>query len=174
MSCRIGVTTLCLFLSLNSFWVVAQEEPEILPDTIEKAFKNPGIQKMVVLSTKINPFYLRGDFDADGTMDYAVAVKGVISGKMRVLICAGNHKLFLLGSEGNEPIFSDMPADNFFGTSWMVFSKGELKELSQWDLNVPNPFPKIVGEAIAMIWEDGISLIYWNGSKFAWAGSKQD
>jgi hypothetical protein len=39
--------------------------------------------------------------------------------------------------------------------------------------NVPKPVPDVKTEAIAMIWEDGISLIYWDGAMFRWASSKE-
>jgi hypothetical protein len=69
------------------------------------------------------------------------------------------------------PPFSDMPNDNFTSSNWEVFSKTDVANLRHFKTNGPNPVPKTAGEAVAMIWEDGIALIYWNGRRFSWAGS---
>ena len=92
---------------------------------------------------------------------------------MGILICAGNGSLFLLGAGLGSKQFSDMPKDNFLGPQWAVYTKQEVAALGAFQSNVPRPVPPVKGEAIAMIWEDGISLIFWDGTKFKWAASKQ-
>ena len=124
---------------------------------------------------KDNPYYLRGDFDGDKKPDYAVQVRSD-KGGMGVLICTAKLSVFLLGSgiSGGKP-FSDMENDNFLATNWMVYTKEQVAELEYMGgVNGPWPVPKIAGEAIAMIWEDGIALIYWDGKNFKWAGVDPD
>lgn len=91
-----------------------------------------------------------------------------------MLICAGNGRAFVLGADQPlSPPFSDMPSDNFVAPNWAAFSKAEARELGKFYSNVPVPLPRLHGESIAMIWEDGISLIYWDGRRFRWAGAKE-
>ena len=151
----------------------AQEDHIVLPMVVEACLENQAIRGQVTVSTHANPYYLRGDFDGDGRFDYAVAVKGGKSGKLRVLVCTATGRTTVLGQEGTGQAFSDMPDDNFFAPTWMVYTRAEVKELTKFTSNAPPPIPALRGEAIAMIWEDGISLIYWNGATFRWAGSKQ-
>ena len=147
------------------------EEP-FQPDRVARCLKSPRTAGLSVLSGN-NPFYLRGDFDGDGKPDYALAVRSKTGGT-GVLICGGNGSLFLLGagiSGGSR--FSDMEQDRFLAPQWAVYTKQDVTALGAFQVNVPRPVPTVKGEAIAMIWEDGISLIYWDGSKFMWAGSKE-
>ena len=64
-----------------------------------------------------------------------------------------------------------MPGDNFVAPNWQVLTKDETKALGTFTSTVPNPLPVSKGETIAMICEDGISLIYWDGEKFRWSGA---
>jgi hypothetical protein len=154
-------------LTAVSAWA---DEP-FQPDRVAECLKSPKASGLTVLVDN-NPFYLRGDFDGDGKADYAVSVRSK-KGGTGVLVCAGNGSLFLLGTGLGGGQFSDMPQDNFLAPQWAVYTKQEVTALGAFQSNVPRPVPPVKGEAIAMIWEDGISLIYWDGAKFSWAGSKQ-
>jgi hypothetical protein len=140
------------------------------PETVRQCLKNKKAYALSV-RTSSNPYYLRGDFDGDTKPDYALEVRSK-KGGTGVLVCTGKGTVSLLGSGIGGERFSDMPDDNFLAPYWEVYTKEEVVELGKWIHNVPDPVsPK--GESIALIWEDGISLIYWNGSKFKWAGSKE-
>jgi len=119
------------------------------------------------------PYYLRGDFDGDGIPDYAVVVRGRATKRDGVLVCTGRGKSFIVGAVNPiEKPFSDMPGDRFVAPTWMVYSKQETLSLRNWKVNVPSPIPPIRGETIALIWEDGIALLYWTGTGFKWAPPK--
>jgi hypothetical protein len=122
---------------------------------------------------RTNPFYLRGDFNGDGKPDYALQVRSSKTGSAGLLVCAGGGAVFLLGSGIGGNQFSDMPRDAFLAPQWEVFTKQDVAGLRAFQSNVPRPVPVVKSESIAMIWEDGISLIYWDGAKFRWAGSKE-
>jgi hypothetical protein len=141
------------------------------PDKVAQCLKSPKAAGLTVL-TDINPYYLRGDFDGDGKPDYAFSVRSE-KGGTGVVVCAGNGVLLLLGSGIGGSQFSNMPQDNFLAPQWAVYAKQEVTALAAFQSNVPRPVPTVKGESIAMIWEDGISLIYWDGTKFRWAGSKE-
>lgn len=141
-----------------------------VPEFILQCFKNPKAANLEILNDK-NPFYLRGDFDGDKKLDYAVQVK-IKSGSSGICICAGDGAFFLLGSgiTGGEN-FSDMKNDNFLALNWAVSTKQEIDELAKWKCNIPDRFPKIDNESIELFWREGESaLIYWDGKKYKWTG----
>lgn len=148
----------------------AEEPPVIHPDQIDNCLKL-SVARTVDVSMDVNPYYLRGDFDGAGKVDYAVAVRGRMTRRNGVLVCAGNHKAFVLGADQPpHPPFSDIPNDNFFAPNWAVYSKAEIDALGRFAGGGTPAMPrKIGGEAIAMIWEDGIALIYWDRLAFRWA-----
>lgn len=119
---------------------------------------------------KRNPLYLRGDFDGDGKPDYALVVRKPKTNKNGLLICSGTGKVVLLGATVTGRVFSSMSADNFVAPYWQVYTKAEVLELTKISSNVPRPISDIKGEAIGMIWEDGIALVYWDGNRYRWAG----
>jgi len=162
------------------WWVVAtaaadaQDVTPWLPEQVDKCLKRPEVSTLVVLYDQ-NPFYLRGDFDGDGKPDYAVAVRGSKAKRNGVLVCTGGGGVFLLGADNVQAQpFSDLPEDNFLGADWEVLTRARTLEMRQWTCTVPHPLPKILGETIAFIFEgEGTSIIYWDGSRFRWAGARQ-
>jgi len=164
------IPALLLTIGLTAATSLADDEP-FQPDQVTQCLKSSKAAGLTVL-TDNNPFYLRGDFDTDGKPDYALQVRSK-SGGTGVLICGGNKAVFLLGRGLGTAQFSDMPEDKFLAPQWAVYTKQEVAALGAFQSNVPRPVPSVKGEAIAMIWEDGISLIYWDGAKFRWAGSKE-
>jgi hypothetical protein len=122
-----------------------------------------------VLADQDPRLYLTGDFDGDAFPDLAVAVKGRKTRRNGVLICAGNSRVILLGADNStNPPFSNMPNDNFVAQKWRVYSKEESANVRAIDDDpvVESGSPK--GDSIAMIWEDGICLIYWDGYQYRW------
>jgi len=165
---------LMVFLALPCFAVWDTSQDVLLePPEIRRCMERPETKELSIL--KDNPFYLRGDFDGDLKLDYAVQVRSD-KGGMGVIICTAKLSVFLLGSgiSGGKP-FSDNERDVFLAPNWMVYTKEQVAELEDMrGINAPWPVPKITGEAIAMIWEDGIALIYWDGKEFKWAGIDPD
>ena len=161
-------------LSVGSLVARAAEDDSavIHPVQVRECLKKPAAADLSV-TTDTNPYYLRGDFDGDGKPDYAVAVRGSKSKRNGILVCAGNDRIYVLGADQPlKPPFSDLQDDNFVSRNWAVYTPIQTRELTAWKGNVPLPLPPVFGETIAMIWEDGIALIYWDGHQFRWAGSK--
>jgi hypothetical protein len=148
----------------------AQEGP-FRPEPVAQCLKSPAAADLEPL-TDINPYYLRGDFDGDGKPDYAITARSPRTRSIGLVVCAGNGSISLLGRGLGEAEFSDMSRDVFIAPHWEVFTRERVDTLRQYGSNVPRPVPNVRAESIAMIWEDGISLIYWDGQQFRWAGAK--
>ena len=163
--------TLLLLLTFILPCLAAGEDPMLIhPDQIARCLKLPLAANLEVTLAR-NPYYLRGDFDGDGKIDYAVAVRGRKTKRNGVPVCGGSGRTFVLGADQPlRPPFSDMPNDNFVAPNWAVYSKAEVGALKAFaGVNVPVIPANLMGEPLAMIWEDGIALIYWNGREFKWA-----
>jgi hypothetical protein len=111
------------------------------------------------ISGRINPFYLRGDFDGDGRPDYAVLITNS-KGARGIAICrAASPAPEIVGSGVVLNKLADFDFD-----AWMVFPKGPVERGVD-----EGPPPKLFGDAISIIWSESASaLLYWNGRKFSW------
>ncbi|MCE5306443.1 MAG: hypothetical protein LLG20_02270 [Acidobacteriales bacterium] len=174
MNTRNRIRVLLTLVTLTATGLLAGEDPLLIhPDQIAECLKSP-VSSSVEVDLETNPYYLRGDFDGDGRVDYAVAVRGRKTKRNGVLVCAGNRKVFILGADQPlKPPFSDMPGDNFLAPNWAVYSKAETEALRAFTSNVPVIPGKLYGESLAMIWEDGIALILWDGRAFRWAAPQR-
>jgi hypothetical protein len=131
-------------------------EPESIPDEISRCLRG---QHELTINGEINPFYLSGDFDGDGLMDFAIQVKVVTSDQKGILVCFAKRKPALIGAGGPTPWPKD--EDNPWPfDSWIVVPRGS-KLLSI--------YPYVKHDAfILSIGEEGGALVYWDGTKLNW------
>jgi len=111
------------------------------------------------ISGRINPFYLRGDFDGDGRADYAALITNA-KGERGLAICrAASRAPDIVGAGTALNKLTDLSFD-----AWMVFPKGPVEK----GVGEGSP-PKLLGDAISIIWSESASaLLYWDGRKFSW------
>ncbi len=128
-----------------------------VPQEVTRCMKSLGAGYEI--SGKINPFYLRGDFDGDGKSDYAVLIRK--GNQQGVMICRSvGAKPTVLGA-GVE--FNQMKDLNF--NAWQVHPKGRRVEQGVGE----GKAPVLIGDAIVIEWEESASaLVYWNGKRFVW------
>ena len=156
-----------VLLLILCYWVpsLTQDGP-IHPVALTRCIESRDVQSSVTLDMSTNPYYLRGDFDSDGVPDYAVVVRGINSKKRGILICTGRRRNVILGAvTRGAKAFSDMPDDNFVAPHWEVATREDVRELRRTNEGVPDP----KRESIFMVWEDGLHIIYWNGSSYRWS-----
>lgn len=151
-----------VFLVLGSD---AQQLPRLVSDSLER----DEIKGKVTILTAQKPYLLKGDFDGDGKTDYVLAIKGVKTKRNGVLICLGKNETVLLGADVSKKTpFSDRYNDNFVAPRWRVMSKKEAAALYNYEGEKPVKVASPKGDSIAMVWEDGICLIYWDGYHYRW------
>ncbi len=139
---------------------VIAHSPDI-PKVIDKAILNESLAKKYELSYRMNPSYLRGDFNGDSKIDVAVLVKERSRGKIGIAIISGaTNKVTILGAGtaiGNG-------GDDFeWMDTWRVYSKGRAAE------EVKGSVPHLRGDALLVGKSEAASaLIYWNGKRYVW------
>jgi hypothetical protein len=125
-----------------------------MPDELRECIRE---QSNIEPNVEINPFYLSGNFDADGLTDFAVQVKNLKGGQHGILFCfaSGKRVLWGAGVPNKTLVNGKWPFD-----SWMLIRKGS-KHLSI--------YPKIKNDVIVLtIADEGGGLLYWNVSALVW------
>ncbi|MBS1505442.1 MAG: hypothetical protein JSS79_02240 [Bacteroidetes bacterium] len=131
------------------------------PDKLFQFYNQANIKGAYAINRELNPFYLRGDFDGDKNIDYAIAVIEKKSSKKGILIYHPSSKKYFLAGAGQALGYGD---DYPWMDAWQVYEKkyvglgvGETKRI------------KLKGEAILVEkLESSSGLIYWDGKKYEW------
>jgi hypothetical protein len=124
-----------------------------VPKEIDTCVKSsPGL----TINGEINPFYLSGDFDGDGKLDFAVQVVG--SGTKGVLICLSSQKAPMLVGAGSSLVWPSTQKWRF--DAWSVVPRASTA------LSHPT---KANHDAIMLdVKEAANGLLYWDGSSLRW------
>jgi hypothetical protein len=133
-----------------------------IPAPIQRVITNGSLAKEYEVSSRVSPFYLRGDFNGDAEIDVAVLVKQRSTGKLGIaIIHAMSNKVSILGagvSIGNG-------GDNFeWMDSWKIYPKDRVPR-GAGETSVPD----LHGDALLVGKSEAASaLIYWNGQRYVW------
>jgi hypothetical protein len=138
------------------FTVAANLPPEVIE--ILRGSTSTG---QLVLSSRINPFYLQGDFDGDGRGDAALLVKDRSTGKQGIMIVRNNRQINVIGAG---TAIGNGGDDLEWMDAWYVYRKSKVEQ-GAFD-GAP---PELRGDALmALKTESSSGLIYWDGSAFRW------
>ena len=152
--------TFLLFLTVLFRSSLSVEDEPPVPSRIKACMESQAL-KTYRIDSRVNPYYLRGDFDGDAKADFAVMVIGPNSKSSGLAICQGNGRHFVLGA-GSRPEFSQKKDDNFLSSDWEVLTLAEFRDQVYDKKAAANA----KGEVILLSWEDGSSYIYWDGTAY--------
>lgn len=133
-----------------------------IPTWVQSRFHQTGLIQTYDYAFKLNPFYLRGDFNGDDKPDIAILVRENATQKLGIVVIHFNgQKVFILGA--GKPIGNG--GDNFnWMTHWRVQRKGETVQGADFKaplfLKVEALHVEKAGSASA--------LIFWNGQEYVW------
>lgn len=134
-----------------------------LPDNLYDFYNQEKIRTNYKINRDLNPFYLRGDFDGNKKIDYALAVIESTTDKKGFLIYHPSTKKHFLVGAGKS--IQDGYGDNY----WMIdaWEVSDQKNVGQGVTDLKPP--KLFGDAILVQkLESSSGLIYWNGKEYKW------
>jgi hypothetical protein len=147
-------------LALLVMPAAAQFNPQNVPEDVHYCFERNSLLGKYQFSDRVNPFYLRGDFDGDSKPDYAVAVtEKAATPKAGVIICTtGSPQAQALGAG------TQFAGDDVFDfDAWEVYGKRSVRE------GPSGPPPTLTAEAIVIREDETASgLVFWDGKKIDW------
>jgi hypothetical protein len=115
------------------------------------------------ISDRINPYYLRGDFDGDGRADYAVLVTERGTGKRgMVVLLSSQPKPRVLGAGTPVPYGSEKWDDLNFD-SWRVYGRGRIDAGTGFEAP-----PGKVDLILVQKTESASGFFRWSGTQFTW------
>lgn len=151
---------------LTSFSLLAQQvEIENIPDEILKTVQGKQFASSYDIDGTMNPFYLRGDFDADGKPDYAIWVKSKAGSKTGIAIWLSSKRDFVvLGAGVPFKAAASVETNLNFLNTWQVYGKRPVER------GVESSQPPHLREEAILVGktESASGLIYWDGSHFRW------
>lgn len=133
-----------------------------IPQPVQTAITNGSMGKKYEVSFHLSPFYLRGDFDGDHTIDIAVLVKQRSTGKLGIAIIHGlANKVTILGAG---TAIGNGDDDFEWMDNWQIYTKDAgAKGAGAQSL------PHLRGDALLVSKSEAASaLIYWNGKRYVW------
>lgn len=150
MNIIIGILSLCISQRINP-----PVDMDNAPFVVSKCLQDET--NGVEISRRMNPFYLRGDFDGDGKLDYAVLVKDRKSEKQGYAFCftGANRKPQIVGAGHAVVLGSGKPVV-------------DIPDFDVWGIAVswskrPRRDALYVGLS-----ESHRSWFYWNGKRMIW------
>lgn len=141
---------------------------ERLPDWFQKTeiLKGIKIREDYQIDNRLNPFYFEEDFNGDGHLDLAIAVKEISTDKAGfAIIHGGSNKLFLIGA--GTQIKNGLSDDMNGYDVWKV--SREKKYNTELDENYKEEYIFLSTPALELTkTEIGGGIVFWNGKEYAY------
>lgn len=142
----------------------AATSPELWnsPEWVLNVVQEKQFQHKYRFITRLNPYYLRGDFNGDGRPDFAVLIERLADKKQGIAIFHYGEKTIRVIGAGK--VFGNGDDDFAWMDAWQVYPKGKVEQGVE-----EAPPPKLLGEALLVEKSESAStLIHWNGKRYVW------
>jgi hypothetical protein len=138
-----------------------------IPERLQPLIESQSFKATLNVGAWLNPFYLRGDFDGDGSPDYAVLVINRKDGKKGIAIWLSTRhdsQPIRVGAGTKSPVGEGDSDDWSFFDAWQVYGKQDIRQ----GASERRP-PQLIGEAILIARAESASgLLYWDRKQFRW------
>jgi len=133
-----------------------------IPRWIQNVFYKKKLTDEFDFSFKINPLYLRGDFNGDSDPDIAIFVTEKSSGKLGIIVFHHDSGDFYVLGAGDA--VGNGGDDFVWMTNWTV-RRNEVVDMGA----SMKPSPTLKGEALLVEKAESASgIIYWDGEQYLW------
>ena len=133
-----------------------------LPFWVVRHADENGIASKYGLSLKMNPFYLPGDFDGNGELDYAVWIENRETHELGIAFFVRETQTVHIVGAGTP--FENMGGNFDWADFWQIVPKGVLRD-SHWEKEPPTAQGAAIMTGKS---ESSSAAIYWNGVSFVW------
>ena len=149
---------------LRGNWGDADKSPELwnCPSWVIDLVEEKNFDKKYKFISRMNPFYLRGDFNGDQKPDIAIFIEEIATKKQGIAIFHYGFKSIHIAGAGNK---IRVGGDDFSWMDiWNVLRKGPIER----GVEEGAP-PTLKGEALYVgKSESSSAIIFWTGKKYEW------
>lgn len=150
----------CLSLLFIIAGIQLAEADPGLPEKVIKQI-NSELGDSFVMNCYLTPCFLKGDFNGDGSSDYAVLVIKKVDMKRGIAFLHKDRNPMVVGA--GSPIGAG--GDDFeWADEWSLYKKGPVQ-----DGATETPAPRLQGDGVIIGKTMSASgLLYWDGKAYAW------
>jgi hypothetical protein len=149
----LSLVLMLLYLSVCALGFAQSEDvSDSVPGEVLREFKAISFWKQYRIDYRVNPFYLRADFDGDSKPDFAV---------LCVRTSDKTPFIAMVLSKPQKTIFVALDPEKQMD-GWEVFSKSVITR-PQFD--AAKPPPRLMGDAVVLKFSITL-LLYWDGREF--------
>ena len=151
-------------LVFSAACVTAQVQWENIPPKLREAFAAKPFGDLYDVSDRINPLYLRGDFDGDGIADYAILIVEIKTKKLGIAVWLSSRRQVVILGAGVPAQYGAERDDNLNFDRWRVTGTNSFDKSRS--IEVP---PGFHGDAIFVEKSESASgIFYWKSGRFNW------
>ena len=133
-----------------------------LPSQFRGQLSNSGFFHRYKLNSKLNSYYLGGDFNGDGPLDYAISVIDRETTKYPIAKLIDPNNYVLIGADVN---LSNIEMDDL---KWIDALSIYNEQHVEMDVEEAEKVSLNSESILAIKTESASGIIYWNSSEFPW------
>lgn len=156
MQMRLTVAVLLSSIFLTGLSADLDTLPEAIVSRIDQMDKYN-------ISDRINPLYLRGDFDADGRADYAVLVEERVTNKKGFIVFLSSQLKPQIVGAGHSIQYGAAKSDDLNFDSWRVYGRAKTDAGTGFD-----PPPGKDELILVQKKESASGFFRWSTTHFVW------